>query len=471
MIHLEAINRIHMIGIKGSGMTALAQVLQSQGKQITGSDQEEVFFTDQILRDLNIAMVETMSPANITDDIELVVVSAAWEQHPETLRAKELNIPIVNYPEMLGILSAGRPSIGVSGTHGKTTTTALLGLAAINLGLDPTVIVGSQVPQFHNTNAATGKGEYLIAETCEYRRHFLNFHPTKIIITNLEADHLDYFRDLEDIILAFQQYIDLLPAGGTIVCCIDSSAVRTLLQKLTRTDIEIITYGVAADAQYRLVNHRVEGNKQHFQIVSNGHSEEFSMQIPGKHNCLNATAVYALCQSIIAPDHHTTAILRDTIATYQSTTRRMQYIGKRGNMLVYDDYGHHPTEIAATLRALREFFPTHKIIASFMPHTYTRTQKLMDEFARAFSDADEVIINEIYASAREAPIAGISGERLAEVTQQYHPHARYLNKIDTAAYIKNIPIADQQLFVTIGAGDNWKISQQLSLSLWVPSLL
>nr|MBP7057660.1 UDP-N-acetylmuramate--L-alanine ligase [Candidatus Gracilibacteria bacterium] len=356
MIHLEAIQRIHLIGIKGSGMTALAQVLQSQGKKITGSDQAEVFFTDQILRDLNIAMVETMSPANISDDIELVVVSAAWEQHPETLRAKELNIPIVNYPEMLGILSAGRSSIGVSGTHGKTTTTALLGLAAINLGLDPTVIVGSQVPQFHNTNAATGKGDYLIAETCEYRRHFLNFHPSKIIITNIEPDHLDYFHDLEDIIFAFQQYIDRLPTGGTVVCCIDSSAVRTLLQKITRTDIEIMTYGEAPDAHYQLINHRVAGNKQRFQIVSNGHTKDFSMQIPGKHNCLNATAVYALCQALLAPNHQTEAILDDTIATYQSTTRRMQYKGKRGNMLVYDDYGHHPTEISATLKALREFF-------------------------------------------------------------------------------------------------------------------
>jgi UDP-N-acetylmuramate--alanine ligase len=457
--------KFHLIGVKGVGMTALAQVLLSMGKHVQGSDRAEVFFTDEILKKQNIQVTDHMGPENITNTIDWVVYSPAWDKHPETETARAKGIPTYSYPEVLGMISQTKTSIGVSGTHGKTTTSALLALAMIDLGLDPLAVIGSQVPQFGYTNAYPGQGDYLVAETCEYRRHFLHFHPSHIILTNIEADHLDYFKDIDDIIGAFRQYVERLPAQGTLFACIDSPGVRKLLTLISRTDIKIITYGESEDANYRLVNHTIGNNQQSFQVHENGTIHAFQMSIPGKHNCLNATAVIALCDTLFSKDESSKSQvisrLQSTIKGYRSTTRRLERIGEYKNITLYDDYGHHPTEISASLAALRGFYPQHEMIVAFMPHTYTRTQTMMDEFAQAFGDANEVIINEIYASARETPIAGVDGEALAAQTSMYHPTARYLTKEATKEYIKALPQSKQYLFLTIGAGDNWKITHHL----------
>ncbi len=454
----------HLIGIKGVGMTALAQILLSMGKTVTGSDQPEVFFTDQILNKLAIPVSTRMGPDNITQETEWVVYSPAWDHHAETEAAREKGIPTNSYPEMLGLLSQTKESIGVSGTHGKTTTTALLALAMIDMNLDPQAVVGSQVPQFGYTNAYTGQGKYLVAETCEYRRHFLHFQPSHIIITNIDADHLDYFKDLDDIISAFKQYVEKLPTNGILVACIDSLGVQKLLPQISRTDIRIITYGESTDANYRLINHTVSNNQQSFQVQTSNETHGFEMIIPGKHNCLNAVAVIALCLTLLGEDQNIQIVskLQNTVRNYRSTTRRLERIGNYKNIVLYDDYGHHPAEISASLNALRNFYPQHEMIVAFMPHTYTRTQTLMNDFAQAFGVADQVIINEIYASARETPLPGISGERLAEETAKYHPKASYLTKEETKAYIKSLPNSPKPyLFLTIGAGDNWKITHNL----------
>lgn len=455
----------HLIGIKGVGMTALAQVLLSIGKHVQGSDQAEVFFTDEILKKQNIQVTHHMGPENITNTIDWVVYSPAWDKHPETEAARAKGIPTYSYPEVLGLISQVKTSIGVSGTHGKTTTSALLALAMIDLDLDPLAVIGSQVPQFGYTNAYPGQGKYLVAETCEYRRHFLHFHPSHILLTNIEADHLDYFKDIDDIISAFRQYVERLPTQGTLVACIDSPGVRKLLPLISRTDIQIITYGESADANYRLINHTIGNNQQSFQVQENGTVHAFQMTIPGKHNCLNATAVIALCDAVFSKDtsskSQVISRLQHTIKNYRSTTRRLEHIGEYKDIVLYDDYGHHPTEISASLAALRGFYPQHEMIVAFMPHTYTRTKAMMDDFAQAFGDANEVIINEIYASARENPIAGVSGEALATQTSKYHPAARYLTKEATKEYIKALPQSKKYLFLTIGAGDNWKITHHL----------
>lgn len=457
--------KFHLIGIKGVGMTALAQVLLTIGKQVQGSDQAEVFFTDEILKKQAIPVTNHMGPENINNTIDWVVFSPAWDKHPETETARAKGIPTYSYPEVLGMISQIKTSIGVSGTHGKTTTSALLALAMIDLGLDPLAVIGSQVPQFGYTNAYPGQGDYLVAETCEYRRHFLHFHPSHIIITNIEADHLDYFKDIDDIIGAFRQYVERLPAQGTLIACIDSPGVRKLLPLISRTDIKIITYGESEEADYRLVNHTIGNNQQSFQVHEHGTLHAFQMTIPGKHNCLNATAVIAFCDSLFSKDaaskSQVISHLQSTIKGYRSTTRRLERIGEYKNIVLYDDYGHHPTEISASLAALRGFYPQHEMIVAFMPHTYTRTQTMMNEFAQAFGDANEVIINEIYASAREIPIAGVDGEALAAQTSMYHPTARYLTKEATKEYIKALPQSKQYLFLTIGAGDNWKITHHL----------
>ncbi len=461
---LQSAQNIYFVGIKGWGMTALAQVLKGMGKAVSGSDVAEVFLTDQILRDLDIPFYESFEENHISSNTDMIVASAAWtDENNEIREAKRQNIPIYTYPQALGLLSETQKSIGIAGTHGKTTTTALLGLAMINAGLDPNVIVGSQVPQFSNKNAHIGSGEYLVAETCEYRRHFLNFHPQAIIITNIEEDHLDYFQDLQDIIRAFKEYVNRLPSNGVLVACIDSPGVQELLEQIERTDIHIVTYGESANAEFRLANHTIGEEKQSFQIIiSQQEQHVFEMCIPGKHNCLNATAVIAMTLSLPLNRDKEQLIthLQQTVREFKSTTRRLQYLGQFNEALVYDDFGHHPTEIAATLRALKDFYPQRKIIVSFMPHTYTRTAALLDSFAQAFTDADQVLINDIYASAREKPIDNVTGKRLAEEASKYHPHALYVPVDQVANYVQNNSHSPT-LFLTIGAGDNWKISHHL----------
>ncbi len=463
--HMNAIDEaktIHLVGIKGVGMTALAQVLKSMGKNLTGSDKSEVFFTDAILKKLAISVYETFTGDNISSEVDLLIASSAYgDDNPEMAEAKKRKIPTLNYPQALGMLSENRKAIGVAGTHGKTTTSALLALAMTDLGLDPTAIIGSQVPQFANTNARTGKGEYLVAETCEYRRHFLNFHPKVIIITNIDDDHLDYFKDLDDIIQAFKEYIERLPAGGILVCCIDDKGVQKLLKLITRTDINIVTYGESKDAGIRMLNHSVGNEEQSFQVVIEKKPYEFHMLIPGKHNCLNATAVIALTWSLFHEDYPEIILsLQKTIREFASTTRRLQRIGNFKDTIIFDDYGHHPTEIKATLKALKDFYPDRYLVVDFMPHTYTRTKSLFKEFSQAFHDADMVIINEIYASAREEPIPEVSGERLAEAIKPYQQGVLYLPKDQVKSYVqkKTLP---KSIFLTIGAGDNWKIGQEL----------
>lgn len=461
---IDKAKNIHLVGIKGIGMTALAQVLQSMSKNLSGSDTSEIFFTDAILRKLAIPVHEVFSIDNITDDIELVITSAAYgNDNPEIAEAKKRNIPILHYPEALGLLSENRKSIGVAGTHGKTTTTALLGLAIVDLGLDPMVIVGSQVPQFGNTNAHIGKSEYLIAETCEYRRHFLNFHPQTIIITNIEEDHLDYYKDIRDILFAFKEYTDRLPVGGTLVCCIDDKGVQELLKMITRTDISIVTYGENHCANIRMTNYTVKNEKQSFQVVFKEKTYDFQMLIPGKHNCLNATGVIAATLSLLQRDTHQDqlfASLQKTLQEFVSTTRRLQKIGSLKDMIIFDDYGHHPTEIKATLKALKDFYPDRYLVVDFMPHTYTRTKSLFNEFSQAFKDANMVIINEIYASARENPIPSISGKKLAEAIKTHQQNVQYLSKSKVSSYIRGKTLP-KSIFLTIGAGDNWKITQDL----------
>lgn len=463
MNQLVSATHIHFIGIKGWGMTALAQVLHHQGKIVTGSDVPEVFLTDAILETLQIQFHNEFAVQNIPANTDLVIASAAWgEENIEIQEAKKRNIPLLTYPEALGLLSQLKKSIGIAGTHGKTTTTALLSLALADLGLDPLAIVGSQVPQFNNTNARIGQGECFVAETCEYRRHFLNFHPYGLIITNIEHDHVDYFKDLNDTISAFEEYTGRLPSDGILVVCIDSPGVQKLLSRITREDLQILTYGESAEANFQLINHTVSSGMQTFQVMISNQPHVFEMMIPGKHNCLNAVAVMAMTYSLCTDKDPEQVIshLQKTIKSFSSTTRRLQRLGMYKNTLIYDDFGHHPTEIRVTLKALKDFYPDRKLIVSFMPHTYSRTAVLMDDFAQAFGDADKVLINEIYASARETPLANITGEALAEKIGQYHPNVQYLSVDDLINHI-DATSNENNLFLTIGAGDNWKKSYSL----------
>ena len=443
---------IHFVGVKGTGMSALAQVAEKvEQASVTGSDVSERFFTDSVLERAQIPVLP-FSPANV-EHVDLVVASAAYtDQHPEIARAKELNIPVLSYPQYLGRLMAKKRGIAVSGTHGKTTTTAMIGLVLIQAGLDPTIVVGSDVPSIGG-NARSGHGEFFLAESCEYRRHFLNYSPEYLIITNMEFDHPDYFKDLDDVVSAFQAFAAKIPAHGKIFI-LDEDPHRTSITG----SAPITTFGFSATADIRATDvvFQDQGSCMkihiHGQFVGN-----LELRVAGRHNILNALATIAFCHEIGIP----TAQILASLQAFNGTKRRFEHLGTRGGALIVDDYAHHPTEIRNTLEGARLSFPGRRIRAIFQPHTFSRTEKLLLEFSEAFQAADEVVIAEIFASAREQNLQSISAAVLAELIQKQGKQARYIGTLeDIKSYLAQT-LAPEDLVLTLGAGDIYKVGQDL----------
>jgi UDP-N-acetylmuramate--L-alanine ligase (EC 6.3.2.8) len=443
---------IHFVGIKGSGMSALAQVsAEIEGAAITGSDIEERFFTDTILERAQIPVLK-FSPKNV-EQADLVVASAAYtDQHPEIARAKELNIPVLSYPQYLARLMLKKRGIAVTGTHGKTTTTAMIGLILMQVGLDPTIVVGSNVPSLGG-NAHSGQGDFFLAESCEYRRHFLNYSPDYLIITNIDFDHPDYFRDLQDVILAFQQMAQKIPPSGHIFIYADDPNRQAI-----KSQASITTFGLSADADIRATDITYNDEVSTMKILISGKYEgDLVLNVYGKHNILNALAAIAFCHKIGIP---LTEILK-SLNLYTGTKRRFEHLGVRDGALIVDDYAHHPTEIRTTLEGARLSFPNRRIRAIFQPHTFSRTEKLLKDFSCAFHSADEVVIADIFASARENNPHTISALTLAEMIQQRGIQASYIGTIeDIKSYVEKT-LAPQDLVLTLGAGDIYKVGLEL----------
>jgi UDP-N-acetylmuramate--alanine ligase len=433
-------------------MCALAQVSADiEGATITGSDIEERFFTDAILERAKIPVLP-FSPKNV-EHADLVVASAAYtDQHPEIARAKELNIPVLSYPQYLARLMLKKRGIAVTGTHGKTTTTAMIGLILMQSGLDPTIVVGSNVPDLGG-NAHSGQGEFFLAESCEYRRHFLNYSPQYLIITNIDFDHPDYFRDLEDVILAFQQMAQKIPPSGHIFICADDPNRQAIKGKAP-----ITTFGLSADADVRATEITYKDEVSTMKILISGKYEgDLVLNVYGKHNILNALAAIAFCHKIGIP---LPKILK-SLSTYTGTKRRFEHLGVKDGALIVDDYAHHPTEIRITLEGARCSFPNRRIRAIFQPHTFSRTEKLLQDFSCAFQSADEVVIADIFASARENNLNTVSALTLAEMIQKQGIQASYIGTIeDIKTYVEKT-LAPQDLVLTLGAGDIYKVGQEL----------
>jgi UDP-N-acetylmuramate--alanine ligase len=475
---------IHFVGIKGTGMAALVEILHSRGAVITGSDVSERFYTDDILDRLGLTALP-FDEGNITKDIQYVVYSSAYnpEKNPDLAAAKKLGKPCMLYTEALGAISAQAYSCGICGVHGKTSTTGLVGTILEQLELPAQVLAGSVITSFGGSctmttpSFAESRHNYFVAETCEYQRHFMAFSPQKIILTSVESDHQDYYPTYEDIRNAFVDYICKLPEHGQLVYCADDAgAVEAAgLAKNKRPDIELVPYGENSRGSYHLTFGTVADQTQHFTIDALG---ELELHVPGKHDVRDACAAAALVCELIKTDGHDpqdyVKNIRTGLANFRGGRRRSEVIGRAyagGNSVIFiDDYGHHPTAIKTTLAGYREFYSDRKIIVDFMSHTYTRTAALLEEFAQAFSDADEVILHKIYASAREDPSsAPVSGEILAEHTKKYHDNVHYYKEILDAkdfalSELKKNPekkYKEGYLFVTMGAGDNWKIGKAL----------
>jgi UDP-N-acetylmuramate--alanine ligase len=460
--------RVHLVGIKGTGMAALAEILSARGARVTGSDTPETFYTDEVLHRLGIPFSEGFAEKNLPPDSQLVVHSAAYraEENPELAAAARRGIPSVLYPEALGLLSARSDASGVSGVHGKSTTTALCGAILKAWGFPATVLVGAEVPGFGGRSTLVQGESYLVAETCEYRRHFLNFHADRIVITSIEPDHLDYFKDLEDILSAFETYGRSLPFKGTVVYCADdpgASAAATRIFK-RRDDLRMVPYGRNAAGDFRLTAVEQGEGRSKFSLA--GIPIGFTLRIPGEHSVLNAAAALALSSLLWEREFGEMkgadyAAASEALESFTGSRRRSEIVGEAGGVLFMDDYAHHPTAVQKTLEGIRRFHPGKRLIVDFMSHTYSRTRALLAEFGRCFGPADMVILHRIYASAREAdPGTGLD-EALHREVASNHPQVHYFAQpADAVPFLKS-ELRAGDLFITMGAGDNWKIGRLL----------
>ena len=457
-----------MVGIKGTGMTALAEILAARGAVLSGSDVPERFYTDEILRSLRVPYTEHFSSDHVSPEVRLVIHSAAYgrEDNPELCAAAGRGIPVLSYPEALGALSAGFDASGIAGTHGKTTTTALAGTLTRALDLPATVLAGSQVGGFEDRSTLILGERFLVAETCEYRRHFLFFHPRRIVLTAVEEDHLDYFRDFEDVHSAFVEYCLRLPEQGLLVYHHDEPGARSVAEEVRRRrpDLRLLPYGLEAEGAFRIHGLRCDAGRTSFRLE--GFPHELTLRLPGRHSAFNAAAALALALELLRESgRDLTAEAREGVARalegFAGSRRRSEVLGEEGGVLFLDDYGHHPTEVARTLEGLRGFYPGRRLVVDFMSHTYSRTRRLLREFGRAFAAADLVVLHRIYASAREADAGQIRGEDLFEEVRRNHPRVEFFDAPEDSLEFLLGELKSGDLFVTMGAGDNWKVGQAL----------
>lgn len=445
---MDKLTYVHFIGIGGISMSAIAKVLLHGGVKVSGSDSKRSKATEE-LEELGAVIYEGHSADNITNPDLVVYTAAVNDSNPEMQRAKELGIATVSRAEMLGrIMKNYQKAISVAGTHGKTTTTSMMTYVLMKALTDPTVMVGGEL-DIIDGNFRIGKSEYFLTESCEYCRSFLSFFPTVAIILNVEEDHLDYYKDLDDIKSAFTDFAALIPSDGVLVVCADSA---NTMQCLDRAKAKPITYGFD-QGEYRPCNLTFDDfGYPTFDIYKNGEKlTTLTLSVVGRHNVLNATAVYA---ASLAMGLDADAI-KAGLEGYAGTKRRFEKKGYYNGALIVDDYAHHPTEIEATFASVKKI-KHNTVWCIFQPHTYTRTKALFDDFAKVLSGVDRVIVTDIYA-AREKDTGLVHARELADAI----PSAKYIADFDEiASYIKNV-VQKGDIIITMGAGNVVDIGEMI----------
>ncbi|HKV92503.1 MAG TPA: UDP-N-acetylmuramate--L-alanine ligase [Candidatus Angelobacter sp.] len=443
------IQRIHFVGIGGIGMSGIAEVLLTLGYKVSGSDLKSSSVTER-LAEKGAIIFEGHRAENITGAEVVVASSAIRRDNPEIAAAHVQLIPVIQRAEMLAELMRLKYGIAIAGMHGKTTTTSMVAAVLAAGDLDPTVVVGGRVDAM-GSNARLGKSQYLVAEADESDRSFLKLSPILAVVTNIDREHMDCYRDMADVEQAFLDFIDRVPFYGMAVLCHDDERLRNMLPRLAR---RATTYGLHEDADFRVntANGKCANAKHysHFSIDYRGRTlGDFHLRVPGNHNVLNAAAAVAVGVGLdVDPE-----CIRKSLENFRGVDRRFQLRGRAADISVIDDYGHHPTEIRATLAAARQcgFKRVHVI---FQPHRFTRTRDLLDQFGAAFIDADSLLVLDIYA-ASEAPIPGITGERLAQVVQTSSGKGkavRYVSSFDEAARQVCALAEPGDMVLTLGAG-------------------
>jgi UDP-N-acetylmuramate--alanine ligase len=449
--------RLHFTGIGGIGMSGIAEILLNMGYAISGSDIRLSPVTAR-LQELGALIHEGHDASYVHGAKALVVTSAVDERNAELQEARRMGIPVIPRGELLAELMRLKYGVAIAGSHGKTSTTSMTATMMAHAGLDPTVVVGGRVSTLGGSNARMGRSDYLVVESDESDGSFLKLAPIIAVVTNIDREHLDHYHSLEAIRSAFTEFVNRVPFYGASILCLDDENVQQILPAVKR---RTVTYGVSAQADLAIANVELGHLKSRFRLRFRGQElGELSLRVPGMHNVLNATAAVAVGLEL----EMQVEMIREGIEEYRGVDRRFQLRGEHGGIAVIDDYGHHPTEIRATLEAARlcRFARVHVI---FQPHRYTRTSHLMDEFARSFHQADTVTLLDIYA-ASEAPIAGVSSEVLAERLRAFgHREVRYAGNINAAAEIVSEIAKAGDAVVTLGAGNVWQAGDRL-LEKW-----
>ncbi|WP_394832530.1 UDP-N-acetylmuramate--L-alanine ligase [Pendulispora rubella] len=459
------VRRVHFVGIGGIGMSGLAEILRTMEFEVSGSDRKPNEITHR-LESLGVTFREGHAP-EFVEGADVVVHSSAIQwNNPELTRARALEIPIISRGELLAELMRVKYTVAIAGSHGKTTTTSLVATVLRAAGLDPTVVVGGKVNAL-GSNARLGAGDLFVAEADESDGSFLRLTPTIAVVTNIDPEHLDHYGTFENLKAAFVEYANRTPFYGLSVLCLDHPHVQEVLPRISRRHV---TYGVSRQADYRASNLRFEGLATRFDCQRRGQTlGEFTVRMPGAHNVLNALSVIAVADELEIP----LDVTRDAIASFHGVQRRFTVVGqpalekggRRGDVLIIDDYGHHPAEIEATLDAAQRGFDDRRVVVAFQPHRYTRTHSLFEEFTRAFNKADLLLVTDVYA-AGEQPIEGATGESLAHAIRAHGHHAvRYVpDKKQIAAELLDL-VEPGDLVIALGAGDINASARELHAAL------
>lgn len=443
---------IHFVGIGGIGMSGIAEVLLNLGFSVSGSDLETSPLTEH-LASLGAVIHEGHAKEHIGGCDVVVVSSAISADNPEVAAARELSIPVIPRTEMLAELMRMRTGVAVAGAHGKTTTTSLAAVVLDAAGLDPTIVVGGRVRGL-KANARLGAGKFLVAEADESDGNFVRLSPVFALITNIDEEHLDFYGGLEKIHDAFVTFANRVPFNGAVICCVDDPQVRVVMPRIER---RIVTYGFGPEAHVRGTGVKPVGACMEFELNIGGtRMGRLTLGQPGRHYVLNALAVCALAEEIGIGFEH----LQAAFSSFEGVGRRFEIKGEAGGVLFVDDYGHHPSEIAATIQAAREHY-RRRLVVVFQPHRYTRTRDLQDRFDRCFEGADELFITRIYA-AGERPIPGISGELVYRAARKGGmKNINYLPEWEDLRSAVGADLEANDLLLTLGAGDIWKLGEEL----------
>lgn len=449
------VKKIHFIGIGGIGMSGIAEVLCNLGFEVSGSDLSRSKYTDR-LESLGARIHEGHAAENISDAQVVVYSSAVKDDNPEIVRARENQIPIIPRAEMLAELMTLKPySIAVAGTHGKTSTTSMVATVLGSAGIEPTTVVGGVV-EILGSNARLGSSEWFVTEADESDRSFLMLSPTIAVVTNIDKEHMESYKGMDDVVQCFTDFVNKVPFYGACILCLDDPNVQLIIPRIKRRRV---TYGMTAQADISAQDiwyHETFGSS--FTVARGGEPlGEINLPVPGKHNIYNALAATAVALELGVPF----PAIAEGFSGFKNANRRFQFKGEARGVMVVDDYGHHPTEILATLSAAKTGGNSRRVVVIFQPHRYSRTAELMNEFALCFNNADVLFVTDIYA-ASEKPIEGVTAEVLTENIRQYgHKAAQYIGDVSAAAEQVLPFLQENDLVITLGAGSITRLSDEL----------